>query len=119
MQHTQELQGRWNGWLTDAKKRVDPLEALWLLTKAHINVFTTTASEFGKEKVAKKLGELKPATNKQQACLLYIITEIAIRAKEQTLSVKWALDLIYLYIDSKVPKCSLPPLFCIAIYFDY
>lgn len=117
MQHTQELQSRWNGWLTDAKKRVDPLEALWLLTKAHINVFTTTASEFGKEKVAKKLGELKPATNKQQACLLYIITEIAIRAKEQTLSVKWALDLIYLYIDSKVPKCGLPP--CFAFYFDY
>lgn len=109
MQPAYEVQARWVGWLTDAKKRLDSLEGLWLLTRAHINQFTTTASEFGKERVAKKLGEVKPVTNKQLVCLHNILTEVAIGAKEKTLSVKWALDLVHLYVDSKVPKYRFPP----------
>ncbi len=104
MQHSQEVSSKWNLWLTDSKKRNEILEPLWFLTKTHMNLFSTTASEFGKEKVAKKLGELKCNSNKQQACLLDIVVELATKSKEQTLSVKWALDLIYQYIDNKIPK---------------
>jgi hypothetical protein len=104
LQDKQEIGPRWQGWLADAKKKLDTLDQVWLLVKTHVRHFNNTVTEMEKEKLSKKLQECKCSQPRQQVNLLNIMREIALHAHESGIALKWCLELINSFLDSKTPK---------------
>lgn len=83
---------------------METLNQIWFLIKTHIKYFGNTVTEMEKEKLGKKLLECKCTLPRQQFNLINIVREVATKAQESAAALKWCLEIIHAFLDSKAAK---------------